>query len=92
MDAKLSRTRSRTQGARGVRSAHRKRSACRQTADVQDPCAEYVPIDYAVDGVIRTGSLYTLTGPTGSGKTAFNVIAALAIETWARGHFRPPRH
>jgi energy-coupling factor transporter ATP-binding protein EcfA2 len=50
-----------------------------------DFCAEYVPIDYAVDGVIRTGSLYTLTGPTGSGKTAFNVIAALAIETGREG-------
>jgi energy-coupling factor transporter ATP-binding protein EcfA2 len=44
-------------------------------------CDEYIPLEYAVDGVIRTGSLYTLTGPTGSGKTAFNVIAALAHAT-----------
>jgi hypothetical protein len=44
-------------------------------------CAEYVPLAYTIEGILRAGSLYTLTGKTGSGKTAFNVIAALAVAT-----------
>ena len=44
-------------------------------------CSEYVPLAYAADGLIRTASLYTLTGKTGSGKTGFNVICALANAT-----------
>jgi hypothetical protein len=44
-------------------------------------CAEYVPLDYSIDGLVRTASLYTLTARTGAGKTAFNVAAALANAT-----------
>jgi hypothetical protein len=44
-------------------------------------CAEFRPISYAVAGLMREGSLYTLTGRTGEGKTAFLVILALAIAT-----------
>jgi hypothetical protein len=44
-------------------------------------CAEYEPLAYIIEGVLRSGSLYTLTAKTGAGKTAFNVIASLAIAT-----------
>ncbi len=44
-------------------------------------CAEYVPLDYTVEPIIRSASLYTNTAKTGAGKTAFNVIAALAVAT-----------
>jgi AAA domain len=44
-----------------------------------DFCAEFGPISYAVAGLMRDGSLYTLTGRTGEGKTAFLVILALAV-------------
>jgi hypothetical protein len=44
-------------------------------------CAEFRPISYAVAGLMREGSLYTLTGRTGEGKTAFLVKLALAIAT-----------
>jgi hypothetical protein len=44
-------------------------------------CAEYVPLDYAVEGVVRTNSLYCLTAKTGAGKTAFMVVTALAVVT-----------
>lgn len=39
-----------------------------QTA--QDFIADFVAPEYIVDGVIQRGRLYTLTAPTGSGKTA----------------------
>jgi AAA domain len=42
---------------------------------------EYVPLTYVVESVIRGGSLYTLTAPTGAGKTAFSVAIALAVAT-----------
>jgi hypothetical protein len=44
-------------------------------------CAEYVPLAYVIEGIVRSGSLYTLTAKTGSGKTALAVIAALAVVT-----------
>jgi hypothetical protein len=44
-------------------------------------CAEYVPLAYVIEGIVRSGSLYTLTAKTGSGKTALAVMAALAVAT-----------
>jgi hypothetical protein len=44
-------------------------------------CSEYVPLSYTVEPIIRSASLYTLTAKTGAGKTAFNVVAALAVAT-----------
>ena len=44
-------------------------------------CAEYIPLAYVIEGIVRSGSLYTLTAKTGSGKTALNVMAALAAAT-----------
>jgi hypothetical protein len=44
-------------------------------------CAEFRPISYAVAALMREGSLYTCTGRTGEGKTAFLVKLALAIAT-----------
>jgi hypothetical protein len=44
-------------------------------------CAEYVPLSYTIEGIVRSASLYTLTARTGAGKTAFNVVAALAVAT-----------
>lgn len=44
-------------------------------------CAEYTPLSYAIEPIVRSSSLYTLTAKTGAGKTAFLVVAALAIAT-----------
>jgi hypothetical protein len=44
-------------------------------------CSEFRPISYAVAGLMREGSLYTLTGRTGEGKTTFLVKLALAVAT-----------
>lgn len=46
-----------------------------------DFTADFVAPEYIVDGVIRRGMLYTLTAPTGSGKTAVMLYAATAIAT-----------
>lgn len=45
--------------------------------------ADFVAPEYIVDGVIQRGRLYTMTAPTGSGKTAVMLYAATAI---AEGH------
>ena len=41
--------------------------------------AEYEPLEYALEPIIRTGSLYTLTARTGAGKTAWLISVSLAI-------------
>lgn len=41
--------------------------------------ADFIAPEYIVDGVIQRGRLYTLTAPTGSGKTAVMLYAATAI-------------
>ena len=46
-----------------------------------DFISEFRPISYAVAGLMREGSLYTLTGRTGEGKTALLVKLALAVAT-----------
>jgi len=48
---------------------------------VKQFCSEYEPPSYIIDKLIRSGSLYSLTARTGHGKTAFLVVAALAIAT-----------
>lgn len=40
---------------------------------------DFVAPEYIVDGVIQRGRLYTLTAPTGSGKTAVMLYASVAI-------------
>ena len=40
---------------------------------------DFVAPEYIVNGVIQRGRLYTLTAPTGSGKTAVMLYAAVAI-------------
>jgi hypothetical protein len=47
----------------------------------QDFCAEFVPPSYAIEPIVRSGSLYTTTARTGSGKTAFLITTALAVAT-----------
>jgi hypothetical protein len=46
-----------------------------------DFCREYVPLSYAVDQIVRSRSVYTLTAKTGAGKTALMVAIALAVAT-----------
>ena len=46
--------------------------------------AEYEPLEYAVEPIVRTGSLYTLTARTGAGKTAWLISLALALATGRR--------
>lgn len=43
--------------------------------------ADFVAPEYLIDGVIQRGRIYTLTAPTGSGKTAVMLYAATAIAT-----------
>jgi hypothetical protein len=42
---------------------------------------EYVPLRYTIEPILRSASLYAITARTGAGKTAFNVVAALAVAT-----------
>jgi hypothetical protein len=44
-------------------------------------CAEYTPVSYSVAGLVRSGSLYTLTARTGDGKTSWLVTTSLSIAT-----------
>lgn len=44
-------------------------------------CAEYVPLNYTIEGLMRSASLYALTARTGAGKTGFLVVAMLSIAT-----------
>lgn len=43
--------------------------------------ADFVAPEYIIDGVVQRGRVYTLTAPTGSGKTAVMLYAAIAIAT-----------
>jgi hypothetical protein len=42
-------------------------------------CAEYEPLAYAIEPIVRSRSIYTLTARTGHGKTGFMVSAAFAV-------------
>jgi hypothetical protein len=42
-------------------------------------CAEYAPLSYAIEPMIRSRSIYSLTAKTGAGKTALMVAIALAV-------------
>lgn len=46
-----------------------------------DFVADFVAPEYIVEGVVQRGRLYTLTAPTGSGKTGVMLYAATAIGT-----------
>lgn len=46
-----------------------------------DFTADFVAPEYIIDGVVRRGMVYTLTAPTGSGKTALMIYAATAVAT-----------
>ena len=48
-------------------------------------CAEYVPLSYSVEPLIRSRSLYTLTARTGVGKTALLVAMGLAVASGRSG-------
>ena len=43
--------------------------------------ADFVAPEYIIDGVIQRGRIYTLTAPTGSGKTAVMLYCATSIAT-----------
>ena len=43
--------------------------------------ADFVAPEYLIDGIMQKGRLYTLTAPTGSGKTAVMLYASTAIAT-----------
>ena len=43
--------------------------------------ADFVAPEYLIDGVVQRGRLYTLTAPTGSGKTAVMLYASVALAT-----------
>lgn len=43
--------------------------------------ADFVAPEYIIDGIAQRGRIYTLTAPTGSGKTAAMLYASVAIST-----------
>lgn len=43
--------------------------------------ADFVAPEYIIDGIVQRGRIYTLTAPTGSGKTAAMLYASVAIAT-----------
>ena len=45
----------------------------------KDFTADFVAPEYLIDGVVQRGRLYTLTAPTGSGKTAVMLYAGTAM-------------
>jgi hypothetical protein len=45
--------------------------------------ADFVPPEYLIEGVIQRGRIYTLTAPTGAGKTAAMLYASTCIQTGA---------
>lgn len=70
----------------GARIADSRRGGGREPAPVnfksaREFCAEFTPPSYTVEPFIRSGSLYTLTAKTGSGKTALAIVLALAVAT-----------
>lgn len=72
--------------ARGMRISSSGRRAQKPQAPVVFKsaatfCGEYVPLNYTIEGIMRSASLYALTARTGAGKTALNVVAALAVAT-----------
>lgn len=46
-----------------------------------DFTADFVAPEYIIDGIVQRGRIYTLTAPTGSGKTAAMLYASVAIAT-----------
>lgn len=52
-----------------------------QVQTAADFTADFVAPEYIMDGVIQRGRVYTLTAPTGSGKTAVMLYAAATIAT-----------
>jgi hypothetical protein len=46
-----------------------------------DFTADFIAPEYIIDGIIQRGRIYTLTAPTGSGKTAAMLYASVAIAT-----------
>ncbi len=46
-----------------------------------DFTADFVAPEYIVDGIVQRGRVYTLTAPTGSGKTAAMLYAATCLAT-----------
>ena len=43
--------------------------------------ADFVAPEYIIDGIVQRGRIYTLTAPTGSGKTAAMLYASVSIAT-----------
>lgn len=46
-----------------------------------DFTADFVAPEYIIDGIVQRGRIYTLTAPTGSGKTAAMLYASVSIAT-----------
>ncbi|WP_323008958.1 AAA family ATPase [Paracoccus sp. (in: a-proteobacteria)] len=46
-----------------------------------DFTADFIAPEYIIEGIVQRGKLYTLTAPTGSGKTAVMLYAATSIST-----------
>lgn len=52
-----------------------------QVQTAGDFVADFVAPEYLIDGIAQRGRLYTLTAPTGHGKTAVMLYAAMSVAT-----------
>src|SRR5262249_31763275 len=55
--------------------------------DIRDAATfarEYRPADYLIDGLLQTGFLYSLTAPTGTGKTAIALLLSQCVADGVR--------
>lgn len=68
-------------GAEGVKPQSGKRETEIFLKTAFEFCREYVPLSYAIEPIVRSRSLYTLTARTGAGKTALMVAMAIAVAT-----------
>ena len=72
-----------------IQAADRRRRPKPNFRTLAEFISEFRPISYAVAGLMREGSLYTFTGRTGEGKTAFLVMLALSVATGREEAVRP---